>query len=234
MGTLSQNICGENRTLGLAVMSMLNLSYPGLSSVAAAVENGDYGTACEELSLYYQNSNTSSWLRIPPVTPGTGRVGNTSHVDEMVDSDIFYLAGVDMTAKVPRNPDGGLDWLNKGPRNDVEFMNCLNRFDAFGWLLTAYKETGNPVYTSYFSALVVDWVTHNPCPDSLSGGAPCSPQGVTTNPQCTWGEKDAPGAQACATGTFESPWRSARFRVHYLCQSADAPGHGRAQHGAVC
>jgi hypothetical protein len=118
------NICGVNKTLGLAVLDALNLTFPGLEAVAAAGAAGDLDGACEALATYYQNSNTSAWLRYPAVTPGTGRVGPGSNVDNVVDHDIFYLGGVTTTAKVPRNADGGLDWLDKGPRNDVEFMNC--------------------------------------------------------------------------------------------------------------
>ena len=92
-------------------------------------------------------------------------------------------------------------------------MNCLNRMDYFSWLLSAYNKTGNPIYTRYFDATAIDWVLHNPCPNALSGGAPCSPQGVATHPQCAWGAADAPGAQACATGTFESPWRSLEMGI---------------------
>lgn len=207
------NICGANRTLGLSVMSVLNLTYPGLESVAAFNAAGDLDSACEALASYYQTSNTSSWLRRGAVKPGTGRVGNGSLVDNAVNFDIYFLAGVQTTGKIPRNADGGLDWLYKGPRNDVEFMNCINRFDVFGWLLDAYTSTGNPIYTDYFNALVVDWTTHNPCPDALSSGSPCSPQGVTTHAQCAWGDADVPGALSCATGTFESPWRSLEMGI---------------------
>jgi hypothetical protein len=120
------NICGTNATLGAAVMDVLNLTFPGLEAVAAAAGRGDLDAACEALAAYYEASNTSSWLRVAPVAPGTGRVGPGSLVDNAVDNDIYYLAGVDTTGKIPRNADGGLDWVNKGPRIDVEFMNCLN------------------------------------------------------------------------------------------------------------
>jgi len=118
------NICGANKTIGLAVLDALNLTFPGLEAVAAAGAAGDLDGACEALAAYYRDGNTSAWLRIPAVAPGTGRVGPSSNVDQVVDHDIFYLGGVTTTAKVPRNADGGLDWLDKGPRNDVEFMNC--------------------------------------------------------------------------------------------------------------
>lgn len=108
------NICGENKTLGLAVMNVLNLTYAGLEAVASAAGSGDLDTACEALAAYYASSNSSYWLRIPPVKPGTGRVGNGSLVDNAVDYDIYYMAGVTTTGKIPRNADGGLNWTYKG------------------------------------------------------------------------------------------------------------------------
>ena len=127
-------------------------------------------------------------------------------------NDTFYLAGVDITAKVPRNADGGIDWLDKGPRNDVEFMNCLNRHESFGYLLSAWRSTGNPIYTRYYDALVTDWVTHLPCPNALSHGAKCVPLGLP-GATCDWSKENPPGAQACATGTMESPWRSLEMGI---------------------
>ena len=70
-------------------------------------------------------------------------------------------------------------------------MNCLNRHDSFTHMLQAWNQTGNPIYASYFSALVQDWVGHLPCRKGVS--------------RTGW---DAPGdEQPCATGTMESPWR---------------------------
>jgi len=207
------NVCGANATLGAHIIASVNLSYPGLELVAGNASAGDLDAACEALAAYYAAANTSYWLRVAPVAPGTGRVGAGSLVDNAVDHDLYYMAGVDTSGVIPRNADGGLDWVNKGPRNDVEFMNCLNRFDVFGWLLAAWRQTGNPIYARYFDATVIDWATHNPCPNALGGGAACSPQGVAGSPQCAWGAADLPGAQACATGTFESPWRSLEMGI---------------------
>lgn len=111
------NICGMNSTLGQQVMSVLNLTWPGLEAVSEAFKVGDLNTACEALATYYKTSNTTSWRRLPPVQPGNKMVGGAT--DAMVLHDVFYLAGVDISAKVPRNADGGLNWTYKGPRNDV-------------------------------------------------------------------------------------------------------------------
>jgi hypothetical protein len=117
--TTTGNICARNATIGAAVVAAVNLSWPGLQAAAAAAAKGDLGSACGELALYFSTGNSSSWLRLPPVRPGTGRAGG--QVDDLVGHDIFYLGGVKVTAKVPRNTDGGIDWLDHGPRGDQEF-----------------------------------------------------------------------------------------------------------------
>lgn len=102
----STNICGSNTTLGNAVIAALNLTYPGLEGVAAAAGAGDLNGACEALAVYYQTSGTANWLRLAntPI-PSNKLAGGV--VDEMVFNDTFFLSGVGITAKVPRNADGG-------------------------------------------------------------------------------------------------------------------------------
>ena len=211
------NICATNATIYSNVLAVLNLTHPSLAPVAAAAARGDAGGACEALATYYATASSASWLRLPaPPPPSTRLAGGT--VDPMVLHDIFYLSGVDATAKVPRNADGGLDWLDRGPRDDYEFMNSLNRHDAFTQTLAAYYETGNEIYSAYFDALVSDWVLHNPCPGALGAASipACSPQNVSGAP-CTWAA--ALGAQRCVAnpaGFVESPWRSLEMGIRML------------------
>lgn len=215
------NICSRNSTIGSAVMSAVNLSWPGLQGVAEAAAKGDLGSACDLIAAYYKNGNTSSWLRKPAVAPGTRLVGGG--LDAMVFNDTFNFGGLG-TGRVPRNPDGGLDWLDKGPRDDREYQNVLNRHQYFVSLLEAYEATGNPVYPSFFDALVKDWVLHLPCNRAGDPNATaCAPYGcgiVDPSQQkscakrtCSWG--DSAGG-ACATGTFESPWRSLEMGIRMV------------------
>ena len=209
----SANICSTNATIAAHVLSVLNLTAPALAPVAAAAARGDHGAACEALADYYMTSGTAPWFRPASTpTPSSRVVGGAT--DEMVFHDIFTLAGVTCSAKIPRNADGGLRWIYRGPRNDYEFENCLNRHDAFKDLLAAWLATGNPLYGSYFNALVVDWALHNPCPGALTASAapPCVPQNVTGTP-CAWGLADVPGTQRCVTGFMESPWRSLEMGI---------------------
>eukprot|EP00051_Salpingoeca_urceolata_P028965 m.488563 g.488563 ORF g.488563 m.488563 type:complete len:838 (-) comp25909_c0_seq1:98-2611(-) len=189
----SSNVCGENPILGHAVLDAVNLTLPQLADVASHAQRGDLQAACDALATYYASSNTTAWLRWTPPggwhPNGTKRVGG--HADDIL-KDIYYLSGVKETAKIPRNSDGGLNWYDEGPKHDPEFMNCLNRHDAWEVLLHAWQSTGNPVYAQRFDALVNDWMTHLPCRD-----------GVSRSNWTASGHWDKP----CATGTMESPWR---------------------------
>jgi hypothetical protein len=112
VGPAEANICGTNVTVGAAVMDALNLSWPGLEPVAAAAAAGDLTTACAALAVYFnQTATTGAWLRWQPPKGfnynGTARAGGLA---DNVLQDIYYLSGVDTTARIPRSPDGGLDW----------------------------------------------------------------------------------------------------------------------------
>ena len=208
-GAAASNICATNGTIYAHVLNVLNLTHPALAPVAAAAARGDANGACEALAMYYITSGTASWWRAAAPPPSERLAGGS--VDAMVFHDIFALGGVGGEAKIPRNADGGLDWVDHGPNSDPEFMNVLNRHQSFGDLLAAWLSTGNGVYSAYFSDLVVDWALHNPCPGANEPArvAACVPQNSTGTP-CSW---RAPGEQRCTTGTAESPWRSLEMGI---------------------
>eukprot|EP01050_Picozoa_sp_SAG11_P007221 SAG11_NODE_594_length_8302_cov_1.386810_1_plen_176_part_00 len=111
------NICATNASIGHAVIGAVNLSWPGMNAVRTAAADGDLGGACEALAAYYRDGNTSAWLRLLVTpAPSTRRAGGEA--DDLVNHDIFHLSGVGQVAKIPRNRDGGIDWLNHGPKND--------------------------------------------------------------------------------------------------------------------
>lgn len=207
----ANNICGSNATMGNAVLATLNLTYPGLEAVASAAAKGDLDGACEAVAAYYQTCSSGSWYRIGPVTPCTGGSCPMAggQVDDIVLHDKFVIIGV--RAVVPRNADGGLDWLYLGPNKDTDFLNVMNRHEYFSSLLGAWQKTGNPIYPQYYDALVKDWVLHNPCPDALSTqGATCYPVGDGTGPVCSWvGETSwtGKGSQRCISNAAQTPWR---------------------------
>jgi len=200
------NICGANATLGAHVIASVNLSFPGLEFVAGNASAGDLDAACEALAAYYAAANSSAWLRRPLPPPSARRVGGA--VDDAVFEDVYDEGGLG-SGRVPRNADGGLDWLCRGPRNDPEFENVLNRHQTFPTVLDAWSATGNDAYVAWLDRTIIDWATHNPCPGGdLQKTAPrCFPIGDGSTPACAWGPRDVPGAQACASSYAESPWR---------------------------
>ena len=222
----ASNICGANATLGAAVLSVLNLTYPGLEAVAAAAAAGDLDTACTALADYYSAAHTASWLRRPAPPPSTARVGGA--VDAVVYNDT-YNEGALGSGRVPRGADGGLDWWCRGPRDDPEYQNVLNRHATFLGALDAWSATGNPDYAAWLDRTIIDWATHNPCPP---GGGPaaaarpakCFPVGDGGAPACAWGPADAPGTQACATSYTESPWRLLEQGARFAPSAAGGVG----------
>lgn len=125
----NMNICAANHSIGAAVINAVNLSWPGMEDVREAWAGHDLGSACELLASYYRKGNTSAWLRLPRTPkPSARRAGGDA--DDLVQRDVFHLSGVEQVARIPRNKDGGLDWTYHGPKNDPEFMNCLNRHEA--------------------------------------------------------------------------------------------------------
>ena len=149
----------------------------------------------QALARYYREGNTSAWLRIGAVAPGSAKAGGSA--DQMLDHDIFTLSGVKQVAKIPRNADGGIDWYYKGPKSDPEFMNCLNRHSSFTTMLAAWQATGNPAYPTYFSTLVEDWVSHLPCRAGVSLAG--------WNASGSW---NGSGTRGGCGSPRESPWRS--------------------------
>ncbi|MBC7891710.1 MAG: alginate lyase family protein [Sphingobacteriaceae bacterium] len=62
--------------------------------------------------------------------------------------------------------------MHKGPNKDIEWAYFLNRMNYFESLLSAYCQTGNPVYAGKFNQLLLDWITSNPAPENQLHNAP--------------------------------------------------------------
>ncbi len=77
----------------------------------------------------------------PSTKPSTKKMAG-GRADDLVLRDVFFLQGVNLAAKVDRNADGGLDWMDYGPLHDQAFMSCLNRHEAFDTLLAAWNSGG--------------------------------------------------------------------------------------------
>ena len=150
--------CGHTNTTALLLFgATLNLSFPGLEGVKTAFDAGKLTSACNQLATYYANSANAAWLRHAAPTRGYKLAGG--YVDGVAYNDTYNFYGE--KGKVPRNPDGALDWDFTGPVHDAEFMYALNRHAVWDTVLDAWLATGNPFYAATFDSRVADWAAHN-------------------------------------------------------------------------
>lgn len=155
-------LCRDHPERVQGLFAALDLARPGLEGARDAADRGDWPGACGALLKYYEEGDTSAWLRVPRREPGDECV---PAADAILD-DTFTL--YEVTAKVPRRSDGGLDWGYNGPEGDREWGWGLNRHPWAGALLDAYEKTGNAAYIARYDSLVRDWVASNPYPGKAS------------------------------------------------------------------
>ena len=154
-----QHLCSQHLPRVKRLFNHLDLTRDGLGEVEGAVGQKDWPRACRALLAYYRNSDSGEWLRRQPPESGQGTVPEAE--DILDDRFTFYS----QESKVPRRPDGGLDWDHKGPDNDREWAWALNRHYHIETLLDAYFETGNDRYVRCIDRHLRDWVLSNPYPD---------------------------------------------------------------------
>lgn len=135
----------------------LDLESDKLAAVREAVANQDWATASQSLLAYYQHVDNPAF---PSAVEKPQRDEATIARADAVLNDTFTF--YDQTAKVPRRPDGGLQWDYTGPANDNEWAWALNRHFHLDWLLDAYLMTGDVKYATAWDAHVNDWIVHNP------------------------------------------------------------------------
>ncbi|MBI2440988.1 MAG: alginate lyase family protein [Lentisphaerae bacterium] len=135
------------------LFDQLDLDRDGLRAVKAAVARGDKVTACKALLEYYRQGDSGKWLRWAELPkPGTARDEQADAI--LNDTFTFYL----QTDRVPRKPDGGLQWTHRGPSDDWEWTLALNRHHHLRHLLTAYRNTGNGEYAVRIDEHLRDWI----------------------------------------------------------------------------
>jgi hypothetical protein len=161
-----QAVCSEYPVRVQKLFAALNLDHPGLEQTKASVAAADLPAACEALLRYYREGPNAAWLRGGAPAPGAGRDAGA----DAILNDTFSFQS--LTARQPRRADGGLDWLHRGPQNDVEWANMLNRHYGLVSLLQAWKRTGNAAYARGIDSLLRDWLLANPYTGKLTTAPP--------------------------------------------------------------
>ncbi|MCC6681731.1 MAG: alginate lyase family protein [Phycisphaeraceae bacterium] len=146
------------------LFAALDLDRPGLEKVRRAYQAGDLPAACRHLLDYYQTCDSGSWLRwTEPVT-----VNPDARHDPLADLVMQdRIISQDRPGPLVRMPDGRMDWLDRGPVNDIEWTVFLNRHIFIRALTGAYRATGDPAYVEKIDEFLRDWiVSSQPPPES--------------------------------------------------------------------
>lgn len=157
----------DTRLTDAQFFEALNLEYPGLERVRAAVRAGDLKQAKHALAAYYRQRTGVPWTF------------NPHQIDRNVEGGERAVAGVaDMVAGKGffgrRMPNGDLQWIDNP--EPARFPTRVYWFDALG---KAYWATGDERYTRAWLWQLRSWIRQCPAPD----------EGVVSAPQ--WNTMDA-------------------------------------------
>lgn len=144
------------------LLEILNLAHPGLEEVKAAAEAGDTGAAMEALAAYYRTTDNGSWLKGRTGVHDPGGYDDFGPQSEEVLADIYTFQSVKAEAR--RLENGRIDWLDRGPKGDLQWEVFLNRHFHFLPLLKQYEVTQDPALAAYIDTAILDFVTSNPIP----------------------------------------------------------------------
>lgn len=137
----------------------LDFQQPGLKLVRSFLTKGDTIKAAETL-VDYCSRTKPSWV---VNSVDTSAFNNSIYVSDSLILDIVRIGNI--SAKVPKNPDGGWKWTYIGPEHDAEFGYSLNSLGYLRTLIDARIKTGKSLYAKKFDHIIKDWIIHHKIPD---------------------------------------------------------------------
>lgn len=142
----------------------LNLDYPGLEKVKAAVRTGDLRAAKHEFAEYLRHREKPVW------NPGwIGSLQHETRTDKTDTREADRILQRDLpSVGVYHKFDGQIDWY-LDPINYREWPFQFNRHQFWIALGQAYWATGEEKYAKEFVYQMMDWVRACPVPVNDSG-----------------------------------------------------------------
>lgn len=144
-----------NDPVAKQVFDLLNLDYPGLESVKAAVQLGVYDTATEALIQYYKSRKQPRWYT-DELERCLWVFQDDASPDDVLARKFTLLL---KTAQLSHQ----IDW-KANPFGDREWAWILNRHQFFQTLVKAYQCTGDEKYPAGFNEIIADWIIRCPVP----------------------------------------------------------------------
>ena len=149
----------------------LDLDYPGLEEVKAAVWRSDYVAAKKEFGAYLRRTlDPECFFTIPYETPENvfkyPGESDAEACERIVRQNIFLSVGVPCDFGVGRP----VDWLANPTVNQYkEWTWQFSRHNEWKMLAHQYRLTGNDAYAQKVAELFRSWVAQAPCPESAPG-----------------------------------------------------------------
>ena len=144
------------------VFGSLDLEFPGLEKVKAAIGAGDYDLATRELASYYRSRTKPAWRVNPDQKPRFNK-------EKAEAASEGRLAGGYVEIE-HAFPNGKVDWLFNATTNvpgvafNHEWQWQLNRMMFWSDLGKAYLATGDEKYARAFASQMRGWVADCPTP----------------------------------------------------------------------
>jgi hypothetical protein len=136
----------------------LNYADKGLTAVAAAVEDGNYVQAAEQLLNYFDGRK---------ITPGfqLGKSSDSNLVeaaDGLLKDKLTLSNGIQ--GVLERNQDGNIIWNSLAGTDNSEWPCQISRHGCLLDALNAYRQTGKAQYLTFIQGYLWDWLVHNDLP----------------------------------------------------------------------
>ncbi len=143
--------------------SVLNLDYPGLEKVKAAVRKKNLSKARKEYVVYLKTREHPNWhfdWRDASENNVYDSDYDRTEADKVVDNDLT-------TVGVRHQFGPEIDWMaNPTPNKYKEWTWHLSYHDFWITLMDAYKATGDEKYAQAFVRQMRSWIKQSPRPDS--------------------------------------------------------------------
>ena len=147
-----EDICKVYPEQMKTMLDQFDLATKGLDKVKSAYQAGNIVEACNQLLVYYKNTDSGSHLRKSLPREGI----KIDAVSDTTLKNVFIVQNV--RGEVPWGNDGHRDWYYKGPNNDREWAWLSNRHSQINHVFDVFLETGNPKYAIYIDEFLRDFI----------------------------------------------------------------------------
>lgn len=156
-----QTTMGETLTSDSSFFAAVNLDYPGLEAVEAAVRECDFTTARKEFVSHLKTRNRPAWF-IDWRNPARDASYDTGPADR-------YASNLLTSVFRWHQFDTVVDWDFNPTENDYpEWVFDLNRHRFWKDLGEAYHATGDEKYARAFVGQLRSWIEQNPLPSDAA------------------------------------------------------------------